>query len=33
LLSVPYDHQSMAQLAKLRGRPEWEHALLTGYMP
>jgi predicted phosphodiesterase len=33
LLSVPYDHQSMAQLAKLRGRPEWEYALLTGYMP
>ncbi|MBT3065884.1 metallophosphoesterase [Rhodoferax sp. U11-2br] len=33
LLSVPYDHQSMAQLARLRGRPEWEHALLTGYMP
>ncbi|MBK1683654.1 metallophosphoesterase family protein [Rhodoferax fermentans] len=33
LLSVPYDHQSMAQLARLRGRSEWEHALLTGYMP
>ena len=33
LLSVPYDHKSMAQLARLRGRPEWEHALLTGYMP
>lgn len=33
LLSVPYDHKSMAQLAKLRGRLEWEHALLTGYLP
>lgn len=33
LLSVPYDHKSMAQLARLRGRLEWEHALLTGYMP
>jgi hypothetical protein len=33
LLTVPYDHRSMAQLARLRGRPEWEHALLTGYMP
>ncbi|MBY0409458.1 MAG: metallophosphatase family protein, partial [Burkholderiaceae bacterium] len=32
LLSVPYDHKSMAKLARLRGRPEWEHALLTGYM-
>jgi predicted phosphodiesterase len=33
LLSVPYDNKSMAQLAHLRGRPEWEHALLTGYLP
>lgn len=33
LLTVPYDHKSMARLARLRGRPEWEHALLTGYMP
>lgn len=33
LISVPYDHASMAKLARLRGRPEWEHALLTGYMP
>jgi len=33
LLSVPYDHAAMAQLARLRGRSEWEHALLTGYMP
>lgn len=33
LLLVPYDHAAMAQLARLRGRPEWEHALRTGYMP
>ncbi len=32
LLSVPYDHRSMARLARVRGRLEWEHALLTGYM-
>lgn len=29
--SVPYDHRSMAALAKLRAQPEWETALLTGY--
>ena len=33
LHAVPYDHHSMARLARLRGRPEWEHALLTGRMP
>lgn len=33
LLSIPYDNRSMAELARLRGRPEWEHALLTGYLP
>lgn len=33
LLSVAYDNKSMAKLARLRGRPEWEHALLTGYLP
>lgn len=33
LLSIPYDYRSMAQQAKLRGRSDWEHALLTGYMP
>jgi diadenosine tetraphosphatase ApaH/serine/threonine PP2A family protein phosphatase len=32
LLSVPYDHGSMAQLARINGRPDWEHALLKGYM-
>jgi predicted phosphodiesterase len=31
LLSVPYDHRSMANLAKLHGSTRWEHALLTGY--
>lgn len=33
LLSVPYNNRSMAELARVRGRPEWEHALLTGYLP
>lgn len=32
LLCVPYDHESMARLARQRGRPEWEYALLTGRM-
>ncbi len=27
---VPYDHESMAALATLRGRPDWEVALLWG---
>lgn len=31
LLAVPYDHEKMAQLARLRGLPDWECALLTGY--
>jgi predicted phosphodiesterase len=30
--AVPYGHASMAQLAKARHRPEWEHALLSGYV-
>lgn len=29
--AVPYDHGSMAKLAKARGRLDWERALLTGY--
>jgi hypothetical protein len=33
LLAVPYDHESMAQLAEQRGQPDWAHALRTGYMP
>lgn len=32
LHSVPYAHQEMAALAKLRQRPDWEIALLRGYM-
>ncbi|MEP7011753.1 MAG: metallophosphoesterase family protein [Acidobacteriota bacterium] len=32
LLTVPYDHRSMAALAKERDRPDWELALLTGYV-
>jgi putative phosphoesterase len=32
LLTVPYDHQKMAELARLRGRPDWQRALLTGYL-
>ncbi|CAN7157875.1 metallophosphatase family protein [Acidovorax sp. LjRoot129] len=31
--AVPYDHGSMAALAEQRGRPDWAHALRTGYMP
>jgi predicted phosphodiesterase len=33
LLSVPYDHEAMAQLADQRGRPDWARALRTGRMP
>ncbi len=33
LLSIPYDHRSMARLARQRGASGWEHALLTGTMP
>ncbi len=33
LISVPYPYREMAELAKLRQRPEWEYALLTGYSP
>jgi putative phosphoesterase len=32
MLTVTYEHQKMAELARLRGRPDWERALLTGYM-
>ncbi|MBV8666502.1 MAG: metallophosphoesterase family protein [Burkholderiaceae bacterium] len=32
LLTVPYDHRAMAALASSRGMPNWEIALLTGYM-
>lgn len=27
----PYEHESMAQLAERNGRPDWAHALRTGY--
>lgn len=33
LISVPYDHRSMADLARRHGRHDWEHALRYGYMP
>jgi predicted phosphodiesterase len=33
LHAVPYDHHAMADLAAARGRPDWESALRTGYMP
>jgi diadenosine tetraphosphatase ApaH/serine/threonine PP2A family protein phosphatase len=32
LISVPYPYQEMAELARLRDRPDWVCALLTGYM-
>ena len=32
LISVTYDHGSMAQQADQRQRPDWSHALRTGYM-
>ncbi|MDR3670670.1 MAG: metallophosphoesterase family protein [Holophaga sp.] len=32
LITVPYDFRAMADLAKARNRPDWEQALLTGYM-
>lgn len=33
LVSVPYDHESAAQQADLRQRPDWSYALRTGWMP
>jgi predicted phosphodiesterase len=32
LISVVYDFESMAVLADQRGRPDWSHALRTGWM-
>jgi predicted phosphodiesterase len=32
LISVPYGHQAMADLARANGRPDWAHALRHGYM-
>jgi predicted phosphodiesterase len=33
LISVAYDFKPMAELAENNGRPDWAHALRTGYMP
>lgn len=33
LLTIPYDHRSMAELASANGREDWAVALMTGYMP
>ncbi len=33
LISLPYDCESMALLADQRQRPDWAHALRTGWMP
>jgi predicted phosphodiesterase len=33
LISVPYDHEAMASVADQHGRPDWAHALRTGFMP
>ena len=32
-LAVPYDHAAAAARADAGGRPEWAHALRTGFMP
>ncbi len=32
IFTVPYRHQQMAELARLRNCLDWERALLTGYM-
>jgi len=32
MFTVPYPHQPMAELARLRGCLDWERALLAGYM-
>lgn len=31
LLTVPYDFEPMAKLSDRNGRPDWAHALRTGY--
>ena len=33
LISVAYDFESMALIADCNGRPDWAHALRTGYTP
>jgi predicted phosphodiesterase len=32
LISIPYDHAAAAACADRNGRPDWAHALRTGYM-
>lgn len=32
LISVPYDHEAMAALARRNRRPDWEHILRHGYL-
>ncbi|QNM95624.1 metallophosphoesterase family protein [Chitinimonas koreensis] len=31
LIALPYDHEAAAQQAERNGRPDWAHALRTGY--
>jgi predicted phosphodiesterase len=33
LRAVPYDHMAQSRLAQRRHRPDWAHALATGFMP
>ncbi len=33
LRAVPYDHMAQSRLAAHNGRPDWAHALATGFMP
>ncbi|HSQ17985.1 MAG TPA: metallophosphoesterase family protein [Anaerolineales bacterium] len=33
MISVGYDYQQAAQQARKNGRPDWEYALQTGFMP
>lgn len=32
LIALPYDHESMADLARQRGRSDWQQALNSGYL-
>jgi putative phosphoesterase len=32
-LALDYDHEAAARRAEMNGRPEWAHALRTGFMP
>ncbi|MEJ7138644.1 metallophosphoesterase family protein [Amphibiibacter pelophylacis] len=33
LIALPYDYAAAARQAQANGRPEWAHALATGFMP